>query len=67
MQGRDREIQSILQFVRQNPNSYASLAVCRRAIDQGLGEVTEPVIHQLQQRLDQAPADEIDAYYSIVM
>lgn len=63
---RKDDIERIVQFVRENRNSYASLAVCRRAIDSGLGQVTEPVIGELQSHLEQASDDEIDAYYSIV-
>lgn len=67
MPGREREIQRIMDFVRSHRNSYASLAVCRRALDQGLSEVTEPIIAQLEEYLAQAPTEEIEAYYSIVM
>lgn len=56
-----------MEFVRAHRNSYASLAVCRRALDQGLSEVTDPVIAQLEQYLAEAPDDEIEAYYTIVM
>lgn len=64
---RKKEIERILEFVRAHRNSYASLAVCRRALDQGLSEVTEPVIAQLEDYLAQAPDEEIAAYYTIVM
>lgn len=67
MSGRKREIERIMEFVRAHRNSYASLAVCRRALDQGLSEVTDPVIAQLEQYLAEAPDDEIEAYYTIVM
>lgn len=67
MPDRNREIRSIVQFVNDNRESYASLVVCRRAIDSGLGEITDPIIHKLQEHLAVAPPEEIDAYYSIVM
>lgn len=66
MHDRNREIQSIVRFVNDHRESYASLAVCRRALDAGLGQITDPVVHQLQEYLSNAPSDEIDAYYSIV-
>jgi hypothetical protein len=65
--GRDHEIRSILDFITQNRNSYASLAVCRRAVDPGLSLVTEEVINNLKEHLQQAPDREIEAYFSIVM
>lgn len=67
MRDREREIRAILRFVSDHPQSYASLAVCRRAIDAGIGEVTKPIIQQLAQHLAEAPDEEIAAYYSIVM
>lgn len=63
---RGDEIEAIVGFVSRHPNSYASLAVCRRALDSGLEAVDERVIEQLRAHLSQAPEDELDAYYSIV-
>lgn len=67
MAERDLEISRILEFVEQNRNSYASLAVCRRALDPGMEQVTPGTIQELREYLTDAPDDEIDAYYSIVM
>jgi len=65
--GRRHEIESILSFVSDHPNSYASLAVCRRAIDSGIERIDGTIINALREHLEEAPDDEIDAYYSIVM
>lgn len=64
---RDREIDAILTFVSEHPNSYASLAVCRRALDSGIERVDGSVVSALKEHLEHAGDDEIDAYYSIVM
>jgi len=64
---RSAEIEAIVDFVSRHRNSYASLAVCRRALDSGLEAVDDQVIEQLKAHLAQAPEDELDAYYSIVM
>lgn len=64
---RDREIEAIVSFVSEHPNSYASLAVCRRAIDSGIERVDGTIVSALKERLESAADDEIDAYYSIVM
>jgi len=63
---RDWEINSILRFVNEHPESYASLAVCRRALDGGLSEITDPVIRDLRDYLENAPDSEIETYYYIV-
>jgi len=64
---RSAEIEAIVDFVSRHRNSYASLAVCRRALDSGLEAVDDGVIEQLRAHLAQAPGEELDAYYSIVM
>lgn len=64
---REQGIEEILRFVREHPESYASLAVCRRALDVGLERVTAPHIAELDTYLHQAPDDEIAAYYYIVL
>lgn len=66
MHERSQAIQRIVDFVNDHRGSYASLAVCRRAIDSGLDEITDPIIAQLEEHLKVAPPEEIDAYYSIV-
>ncbi|OUM98365.1 MAG: hypothetical protein BAA04_05960 [Firmicutes bacterium ZCTH02-B6] len=63
---RSEEIQQILEFIAEHPESYASLAVCRRALDVGLERVTAQTLSLLEEYLHQAPDDEIDAYYTIV-
>lgn len=64
---RQHEIEEILQFIAEHPESYASLAVCRRALDRGLERVTIHTLLQLEEYLHQASDDEIDAFYTIVM
>ena len=65
--GRDQEIDAIVSFVSAHPNSYASLAVCRRALDSGIERVDGSVVNALKEHLETASDREIDAYYSIVM
>lgn len=67
MAERNQEIDRIMEFVERNRNSYASLAVCRRALDPGLESVTANTVQELRSHLVDAPDDEIAAYYSIVM
>lgn len=64
--GREQEIDTILAFVSEHPHSYASLAVCRRALDSGIERIDGGVINALKSHLETAPAGELDAYYSIV-
>lgn len=63
---RRQAINAIMEFVNQHRESYASLAVCRRAVYGGLDAITGSVINQLGEHLEQAPNDEIEAYYYIV-
>lgn len=63
---RDEEIEAIMAFVSEHRNSYASLAVCRRALDSGIEQIDGTVLQALKEALDQAPEDEVEAYYSIV-
>lgn len=55
-----------MDFVNSHPESYASLAVCRRALDPGLAQVNRNTIYELAEYLEQASSEEIAAYYSIV-
>lgn len=64
--GREAEIEAILGFISRHPHSYASLAVCRRALDSGIDRVDSAVIHDLDSYLQHAPDDEIQAFYSII-
>jgi hypothetical protein len=63
---RSQQVQQILDFINSHPESYASLAVCRRALDPGLPQVDRSIIDDLADYLHQAPGDEIAAYYSII-
>lgn len=64
---RGEGIGEIMRFIQDHPESYASLAVCRRALDGGLDRVTGATLSQLQQYLeDDASDDEIEAYYTII-
>ncbi len=64
---RQHEIDAIMAFVERHRQSYASLAVCRRALDPGIEQITPPVLSRLYQHLQTAPDEEIAAYYDIVM
>lgn len=64
---RGEGIAEILRFIGDHPESYASLAVCRRALDGGLDRVTGNTLAELQQYLeDDASDDEIEAFYTII-
>ncbi len=63
---RIRQVATILDFIGNHPESYASLAVCRRAIDPGLAYISRDTLFELEDYLDEAPGEEIAAYYSIV-
>lgn len=67
MTRREYEIEQIVNFVHDHPGSYASLAVCRRALDAELEQVTRAIVDDLRAHLEQAPDDEVNAYFSIVM
>lgn len=64
--GREADVEAIMEFVSAHPHSYASLAVCRRALDSGIGEIDRETLEQLRAYLKQAPDEEIAAYYSII-
>jgi len=64
--GREADVEAIMAFVSAHPNSYASLAVCRRALDSGIGEIDRETLDQLREYLERAPDDEVEAYYSII-
>lgn len=66
MFGRGEGITEILRFIEEHPESYASLAVCRRALDGGLERVTGDTLTRLEEYLQAAPDDEIEAYYTII-
>lgn len=59
-------VKQIIDFVRSHPESYASLAVCRRALDRGLERVTPEIVERLANYLQTAPENEVMAYHSIV-
>jgi predicted AAA+ superfamily ATPase len=63
---RGQQVDRIIDFVNSHPESYASLAVCRRALDPGLAQVNRSTIYDLAEYLEQASSEEIAAYYSIV-
>ncbi len=63
---RGHQVEMILDFINSHPESYASLAVCRRAIDPGLSQIDRSIIYELAEYLEQAPSEEVAAYYSIV-
>jgi len=59
-------VQRILDFVGNHPESYASLAVCRRALDKGLEAVTSDTLDRLADHLATASRHEVEAYYDII-
>ncbi len=63
---RGQQVEMILDFINSHPESYASLAVCRRALDPGLAQVDRSTIYELAEYLHQAPSEEVAAYHSIV-
>lgn len=64
--GKAADIESIMTFVSAHPHSYASLAVCRRALDSGIEQIDGETLQRLREYLESAPDDEIEAYYSII-
>ena len=63
---KEADIEAIMAFVSAHPHSYASLAVCRRALDSGIGEIDGETLRELREHLESAPDDEVEAYYSII-
>ncbi|NMB26117.1 MAG: hypothetical protein GX986_11360 [Firmicutes bacterium] len=63
---RIRQVATILDFIGNHPESYASLAVCRRALDPGLAHVNRDILFELEDYLEEASGEEIAAFYSIV-
>lgn len=64
--GKKADIEAIMAFVSTHPHSYASLAVCRRALDSGIHEIDGNTLQELHDYLNSAPDDEVEAYYSII-
>lgn len=64
--GREADVEAIMAFVTAHPHSYASLAVCRRALDSGIGEIDQATLQELREYLQRAPDDEVEAYYWII-
>jgi hypothetical protein len=62
---RGHQVEMILDFINSHPESYASLTVCRRAIDPGLSQIDRSIIYELAEYLEQAPSEEVAAYYSM--
>lgn len=60
-------IAQVLAYVQEHPQSFASLAVCRRALGhEPEGEVDPATRLRLEARLQEVPDDELEAYYYIV-
>jgi len=65
---RNSVVETIIDFVTEHPESYASLAVCRRALDKGLAVITAGTIADLRRHLFEiADEKELAAYRSIVL
>lgn len=68
--GADRQevIRQVLRYVTEHPESFASLAVCRRALgsEPDGGQVDEATRARLEARLETVPDDELEAYYYII-
>lgn len=64
----DREavIQQIVSYLREHPESTASLAVCRRALGFEPERVDDRIRQRLESRLHEVPEGELEAYYYIV-
>lgn len=64
---RQAVIEQVMAYVREHPQSFASLAVCRRALgSEPGGEVDPQTRARLEARLQSAPDDELEAYYYII-
>ena len=63
---RQKVIERVLRYLAEHPESTASLAVCRRALGFEPERVDPATRAQLQDRLEQLPDDELEAYYYIV-
>jgi len=61
-------IQRVMTYVREHPQSFASLAVCRRALgsEPDDGQVDDETRERLEARLETISDDELEAYYYIV-
>lgn len=64
--GRAADIEAIMSFVSAHPHCYASLAVCRRALDSGIEAIDGETLRSLREHLEAAPDGEVEAYYSII-
>ncbi len=65
---RQAVIQRVMTYVREHPQSFASLAVCRRALgsEPDEGQVDDETRARLEARLETIPDEELEAYYYIV-
>lgn len=63
---RQQAIGRILAYVREHPESTASLAVYRRALGEELGRIDDGARQVLESRLQQVPDEELEAFYYIV-
>lgn len=64
---RQAVIQQVLAYVREHPQSFASLAVCRRALgSEPEREVDDETRSRLEARLQHVPDEELEAYYYII-
>lgn len=60
-------IEQVMTYVREHPQSFASLAVCRRALgSEPEGEVDQQTRARLEARLQSVSDDELEAYYYII-
>lgn len=66
VRGKAADIEAIMAFITAHPHSYASLAVCRRALDSGLEAIDGDTLRSLREHLEAAPDGEVEAYYSII-
>lgn len=60
-------IEKIVSFVGENQESQASVAICRRILGRYPEELDSGTLAKLQQGLEGAGQDEIEACYYIVM
>ncbi|MDH7578993.1 MAG: hypothetical protein QHH75_14535 [Bacillota bacterium] len=61
-----RMIEQILAFVEQHQESQATRTVCRRILGSHPGRVTRETLSDLQNRLEAADPEEVEACYYLI-
>lgn len=63
---REKQIEEIIDFVKQHKSSHASRTVCARILGDSFMGVDEDAIDELRHRLPKADSDELEACYYII-